>query len=853
MAQPIADIYPGGNACAHEAATGGAPRPTEGRRKRRAQSRGDLYAASVKAFTAVVALLGPATTVHKDTFASKLAKARRLQRKLSYRCNHLGATGTCAREHDPPPWAVDLYLSSRHEGAELKAVFKSCLQACHRSRAVPPADGEEDGVANDETFDQGGYCISRMQKSALYQAIDVDRLDLPEPGFRQMPVAEFLAEWPWREVFSPASMAALRKSPSELAATKPPKARLHLQTTKDYPRLIKRLVACGLVEMYPLSATAGLPDNGLFALLKPNGLQRLVVDNRPGNHLDIGMTELQRRYADVLATDPKRAKALGLPPRIMEIASPADIAALPSGALLKTVSDFSNYFHQFFALEASKPGQCLPAVDLGDGAGLCRPVYCTLPMGGWLAALLAHIAHKYMLRPMEIAPLMYRRPEHADSHHTNAFAVLEKAADAAGLVALADLPPPFLSAVAGLAGVPVARLAPAWLASFRVPLTALQLQPAAAGDLPADCISVGTVVLGDAGFEAALTRSRQREAEGWADKSGTIHFDAVIMAYIDDAHALLYPPVHAPARSLRLAPIVADSHRLAVCLRTAMHGVELNTSKLKWASGATTATIGVDIEFHPHDEGWPLRVGVSPAKRSATARRMAAVLAGAATHIAEDYFDHLIGKLVWAALVARPFLSVYDLVFRARHSRHRPSGVVWLSPRLRQEMSHILHLLPLMEHLSKPVSQTMYIFDASGTSRLGNGGYGVVRRRDLSHGILAEVLGDGYNRLPCYHIGDDGSPPTNTVAAAAATAFILQDWADDSPAWQVMRSGEFDRPPSHVNVAEASTGCMAVRVACAEPTARAPGLPRCGRGRQHSSVVRTSQREVIIFPSQWHL
>lgn len=819
MAEPTAAKTTGGDTRASGSASSG---PCgSGRRERRDRSRRDLYATSVKAFVALVALLGPATTVHKDTFASKLAKARRLQRKLSYRCKHFGATGTCTQVPDPPPWAVDLYLSSRSEGGDLKAVFESCMQACCRSRGPPPADGGVDGYdVDDLIFDQGGYCISRMQKSALYEAVDKDRLDLPKPGFPQMPVSDFLAEWPWCEVFSPASMAALRKSPGELAATKPPKARLHLQDRKEYPLLIKRLVECGLVEMHTLSSTAGLPDNGLFALLKPNGKQRLVIDNRPGNHLDWGMAALQDIYEAVLASDPERAKALGLPPRIMEIISPADIAALPSGAVTKTVSDFSNYFHQFFALEGSKAGQCLPAVDLGDGAGLRRPVYCTLPMGGWLAALLAHLAHKNMLRPMEAAPLMYRLPSHSDPSHEAVLTVLAKKADADGLVALADLPPPLLAGLAGAAGVPVAQLAPAWLASFRVPLSALRLQPASTGDPPAACISVGTHVLGDRGFEAALGRSRQRERDGWADKSCPVHFDAVMLAYIDDAHALVYPPVHAPARSLRLAPEVADAHRLAVCLRTAMHGVELNTKKLKWASAAATATIGVDIEFHPGVNGWPLRVGVAPAKRSAVARRIVSVLAGAATHITEEYFDHLIGKLVWATLVARPFLSVYDLVFRARQSRHRPGGAVWLSPRLRQELSQIVHLLPLMEHLSKPVSQTMYIFDASGSSRLGNGGYGVVRRKDLSSGVLAELLGESYNRLPRYHIGDDGSPPSSTAAAAAATAYILQDWADPSPAWEVMRSGEFERPPSHVNLAEASTGNMTVRVACAEPTAR---------------------------------
>jgi hypothetical protein len=793
--------------------------PSTGRRSvKRRRARNFLYTKAVRLVVAVLALLGPNEKATKSTYESKLAKARRLQRKLTYRSNNVKNSGAVALEAmSPPPWVGDLYLSARSEGAELKVLFKSCMEICCRSCCPPPTDVVK-GVGsattlNIETVLSGDYSISKMQKSCLYEPIDWRRLDLPEPGFRQMEVANFLKSWPWNELFSPAGVAALRKPPELLKLDPGPRARLHLAEKADYATIIRLLVDCGLVDLCSLADTAGMPDNGLFAVKKPNGKQRLIVDCQPGNYMDWGMQELQRRYELLLTANPERAHALRLPSRVMEICSPSDIAALPSGAVSKTISDFSNFFHQLKALPGSRSGQCLPAVDLGNG--LVRPVYGTLPMGHWLAALLSHLFHKEMMAPLVAEPLIFRKPEHTDASHRAACADIAAKVDEAGLVGLAELPSSMLKAFSTAARVPLDGLTHNWLANFRCPPSALYLQPAQPHDPPDHCLTVASHILGDAGFEATLGASRDRERKG----SGMV-FDVCGLIYIDDHHALLYPPVSSPAASLRLAPAVGDAQRLAASLHSANAGCELNTPKLKWSSSATSPSLGVDIEFLTHEPGWPMRVAVAPERRGSTEAQVRALLAGKFTHITEEYFDHLVGKLVWDVLVRRPFLSVYDLVFRARHSKNRPTGLVWLSPRLRQELAMIVDLLPLMEHRSKPLSDMMYIFDASGVNSLGNGGYGVVQRKGVTPRIIAEVMGDAYNRLPLYRIGDDGTPPTATKAAAEATKFILQDWNAPTLNWEVMRAGEFERPPPHVNVAEAATGGMTIRVACGNKAVR---------------------------------
>lgn len=784
--------------------------PSQGRRSvRRAHTRNKLFSRAVKVFVAILSLCGPSETVSNASYDNKLGKAHRLQRKLTYRNNNSTVQSQAVGFHSlPPPWACDLYLSSRTEGKELKESFDECMKNCRLSRCTLPPNGEEGSETHIETAQTGDYSISKMQKSALYEAIDIVRLDIPEPGFRQMPVANFLKAWPWCELFSPDGVAALRKPPAELLADPPPKSRLHLLKPEEYPELVRKLHASGLLELHTLEQTRGLPDNGLFALVKPNGKQRLIVDEQPGNHMDRGMKELQRRYTALITAFPERAKVLGLPDRVMEICSPSDIANLPSGGVSKTVSDFSNYFHQLLALPGSKSGQCLPAVDLGYG--FVRPVYRTLPMGHWLAALLSHLAHKHMMQPMVDRPLIFRKPEYADTHHRTVCEKLNTLKDDNGLVSLADLPPGMLSAFTQAAGVPTEQLSPAWLDKFACPMTALTLQPAEPSDPPEQCITIATHILGDAGFDSALAISRTRER---ADEGGREHFDVCALVYIDDSHNVLYPPLRTPERSLRLRAVIGDAQRLAACFHAARHGCELNTGKLKWTSSDATPTLGVEIGFHPREPGWPMRVAVSPLSRATTEAQIRSLLAGCYTHITEDYFDHIMGKLVWDVLVRRPFLSVFDLVFRARHSKHRPHGLVWLSSRLKQELALLADLMPLFTHRSKPLSTRMYIFDASGVNAIGNGGYGVVHRDGVTPAIVAEIMGTAYNRLPLYRIGDDGSPPSDTPAAVHATDFILQDWASRRPDWKVVRSGEFVRPPPHVNIAEASTGGMTIRAA----------------------------------------
>jgi hypothetical protein len=625
------------------------------------------------------------------------------------------------------------------------------------------------------------------------------------------------------------------KNPDEMGRL--PVARTHLLHREEYPELVGTLVDRGLVRMCAVDEYAGCPDNGVFGILKQsNGKQRLILDNRPGNGMSHGMRALQARYTELLEAFPERAVAMKLPKRLMEISSPSDLAQLPAGAVSKTVSDFSNYFHQLLALPCMLRAQCMPAVDLGGGEGLQRPVYVALPMGGWISALLAHIAHKHMVRslshdlssPLAVesvsAPLArtlrFRQPGTESAGFSADLAQTRERADDNGLVSLADLPPSLRERFMEMAGVEATDVTASWLADFRCPVSAVSLEPAGEADPPERCIFVDSHILGDAGFDGVLAEARRREARG--GKAAGWLFNVLSVVYIDDRHSLLYPPARASGRTRASWFCVGDAQHLAAVLHAAAHGCEQNTSKLVWSSSETTSTIGVDEEFRTREAGFPLRLAVAPAKREAAAAKIRALLSSGATHVGEAYFDHLVGKVVWQVLVRRSWLSIFDLVFRARHAKSRPDGLVWLSPRLRTELSMLVDLMPLMEAVSRPLSDLMFIFDASGVNRLGNGGYGVVRRGGVTEEVATAILDDNYGRLPRFRVGPHGEPPVDTPQAALAADFVFPKWelGPRKQPWSVLRSGEFKRPTGHVNYAEAQTGNMTVRCAAREPTVR---------------------------------
>jgi hypothetical protein len=711
----------------------------------------------------------------------------------------------------------------------------SCRRFCRES-----PDGPTPGINHIlSSVTRGDYDVSDLQRSQLFRPIEVDRLALPPEGFKQIDIVPLLP-WPFDVLFSDEGLAKLRKTHAELNAGPMPRAKLHLADPEDYPKLLLRLEACGLVRFFPVADYAGEPSNGGFALMKSETKDRFVLNNIPGNYGSWGMEALQIHYSAILAAFPERARDLRLPARVMEISSPADLARLPSGGVAKSESDFSNYFYQFLAPRALWRTQCLRPVD-AEAVGLpggdqVRPVFVSLGMGHWAAALMAHLAHKTMMSGLVSRAVHWRLPRHMSAEHARDLATVRSRADASGSVLLAHVPGRMLRDFCRTAGVCMAALSLDWLETFRVPTTALELQPSADEDDPALGVSVHTHILGDAGFEGPLAFSRSLDVKG-----ARIRFDLLTICYIDDNHQIVYPSRRRPALARSLATRVGDAGRLAFALVSAELGVEQNPSKLRWTSSDTTPSLGVEVEFVHGDPSWPMRCAVAPCKRRRDAQRLRAILAADGSHVTDELFDHCTGKFAWAVQPRRPFLSVLGSAYRERHASGRGTGPLWLSPAIREQLGLAADIYPFLESLSRPDADTMLVFDASGANAVGRGGYGVVSRAGVTTALSAEILGSTLGEplrcaypggprpradqrrrrrvgtLPTYRITGNGSPPADTPAARAATDFLVQDWDDPDPEWTVEAEGEFRADPGHINVAEAEAGAMTVRAAIAKP------------------------------------
>jgi hypothetical protein len=432
--------------------------------------------------------------------------------------------------------------------------------------------------------------------------------------------------------------------------------------------------------------------------------------------------------------------------------------------------------------------------------------------------------------------VLWRLPQHAGEEHKRDLELVHTRADADGKILLTQVPSRMLASLCVTAGVSTGSLSADWLGSFRVPETALALQPAVDGDDPANLLSVHTHTLGDSGFGGKLAHSRSLDVHGTP-----LRFDLLTVVYIDDGHQLTYPSRREPATSKSLATRVGNTGRLAIALVSAEQGIEQNASKQKWTSADTTPSLGVEVEFVQHDPSWPMRCAVAPSKRRRDADRIRALLAADGAHVTDKLFNHVTGKFAWAIQPRRPFLSVLGSAYRERHSRDRPPGPLWLSPTIRQQLSLVADVYPFLESLSRPTSGTVLVFDASGVNKIGNGGYGVVSRSGATAELAAEILGSTLGgplqgpcppleqwarpesnqrrrvgTLPTFKISDDGLAPTDTPAARAATDFLLQDWGRPDPDWAVEKAGEFRSDPGHINFAEAETGAMALRVGIAK-------------------------------------
>ena len=212
-------------------------------------------------------------------------------------------------------------------------------------------------------LDPYGVC-SDLASSAV--AVDADMVSLPS----RAGTCDILR-------FLPPDLAARYSSPQQLRSKAVPSRKPHCAfLIKDghYARLLRRMDACGM-----LAWTDKPPEvvNGLFAVPKPDGTQRLIIDARRANALFEDPEPVQLPTPDLLANLETQGEALHV-----------------------AKADLSDFYHSlrlpeawwtFFGLPAVAPA----SVDKGSRfqSDLVWPLIKTLPMGFAHAVLLAQGYH----------------------------------------------------------------------------------------------------------------------------------------------------------------------------------------------------------------------------------------------------------------------------------------------------------------------------------------------------------------------------------------------------------------------------------------------------------------------------
>jgi len=578
--------------------------------------------------------------------------------------------------------------------------------------------------------------------------------------------------------------------------------------------------------------------NGTFALLKKlcprTGLEKLrfVFDGVRSN-ARVSMDKAQLLYVRLCAADPLRAERLRCGAKIMNIASPSDVADFPPGAACKSSSDYKSYFFQWLQLPFLLRFQGLFDIAghlVGSDADVVRVGLKVLAMGNLFSALVAHVAHWVMLtRALVDEPLRAVRPEMASSAHQKDVATVVALArrEKDGCVPWATIPARMRAALRSM--VPKAASdkvgGPDLLADLRVPPAMLLFEPLAKAKLgrvhPDSWVEVVTSLVGGgmtARADVAATLARNHD-----ERSGR-YYSALAVVYQDDNDTFMYPPEPAAAVcEQQSAAAVGGLHRLVTILAADAAGLRQNFDKLAFPSRDTSPTLGVEITFLPGPLGLS-RAAVSSSRRREAVAELEAVVRLATRKnkvilMCEKQLASIVGGVTWAFLVRRPLLSVLDVCYKAPHSPNRPPGKVRLTPALVRELWLCAGLLPLAESTSSLFTACLTTFDASGKSSRGNGGYGVAYKTGLTQAVATElttVVGRAFGRLPVFKVQPGGAAPRDRLerprharTARRAARFLQFSWSPGSrTGWKAARAGRFKTAPRIVTVAEAYAGGM---------------------------------------------
>ena len=219
------------------------------------------------------------------------------------------------------------------------------------------------GVSFNSPFEYSGGTFSPVVP------LQADKVSLPSAA-GTVPLLDLL----------PPDLSAVYNDPHQLLLSSPrpgrqPRARMDVAPS-EYVKLIKRMMPLGMLHftMHPKVV------NGIFATPKPDGLQRLIINARPGNHAMVDPPHVSLPTPDVTAR----------------------LAVPPGHKLYVGKTDIDNFYHRLLLPEWMWPYFALPAVSsaaigLPGPDRLVYPCCRTLPMGWSHSVFVAQAAHENFL------------------------------------------------------------------------------------------------------------------------------------------------------------------------------------------------------------------------------------------------------------------------------------------------------------------------------------------------------------------------------------------------------------------------------------------------------------------------
>jgi hypothetical protein len=240
----------------------------------------------------------------------------------------------------PPAWGLALLNASALGVRDVKdwhsllgraSIFGPVQRMC---RGIEDQASTNSGQQRDNDIGvvTSGYSVSRAEKKELFRKVDPKLLDLPEIGRSLLRPENFLG-FPFEYIFSEGGIAFCL-----VDVTEPDKGHTSCNLADGVTQrdLVTKLDLHGL--LYFLREYVNERRGGLFSLNKakavlPDGTERhRIVHDAVNPNKEICMVKLQRLYEMCCAMDPVRAALMGCGSKVMNIASPADLCDLPSGA-----------------------------------------------------------------------------------------------------------------------------------------------------------------------------------------------------------------------------------------------------------------------------------------------------------------------------------------------------------------------------------------------------------------------------------------------------------------------------------------------------------------------------------------